>query len=200
MSNQIDSRPRNHVSYATKQGLERRKQLGQLCSGHKTILDYMEEHRYTRPRHRNSVIPTGGSIVSPKPPPLITYQTICGNGGRRIPAYYLGGRRVNALGFGLSDRDLAQIRKKSCRSGRGARANGFQPSSTSTTQLGCPSTAQPVSSRPKPSCPNIKPFPQPSPYFAAPNPPSYQPKLTQLPGGCMGQVSHPVVLDTPLDN
>ncbi len=70
--------------------------------------------------------------ISPKPPEMQTYYTICRNGARKIPAYYLGGRRVNAHGFGLSQQDIRAINKKSC---GGCPRSGCDYSSL---QTGCP--------------------------------------------------------------
>lgn len=69
---------------------------------HKTILDAIHEHQLVRnKRKRNPSIPQGGSIPTPKPPTMHTQINIQNNGARRIPTYYLGGRRVNAHGMGI---------------------------------------------------------------------------------------------------
>jgi hypothetical protein len=182
---------RDTTSYATKQGLDRRRQQGEIFSNQKTILDHIQQHNYTKPRRRNSVIPQGGSILATKPPQFKTYQTICDNGGRRIPSYYLGGRRVNALGFGLSTHDIKQIRKNGCHG-----CDGFRCASK---YFASSSTAQPIHKKPAPSCPTHKPFPRPSPYFVAPYPASWKPSLVDLPNGKVGQVCEEYTFDADMD-
>jgi hypothetical protein len=84
-------------------------------SNEKTILDYIREYNYLKPKlTKNISIPKGGSIPSPKPYQFKTYYTICDNGSRKIPSYYLGGRRVNALGLELSKKDIKKINKNKC--------------------------------------------------------------------------------------
>ena len=80
-----------------------------------TILDAFREHHILQgSSKRDMTIPQGGSIPSPRPPVSVIYETICNNGSRRIPAYYVGGQRVTALGFPLMDRDRKAISKKAC--------------------------------------------------------------------------------------
>ena len=132
-------------------------------SDQKTILDAIKEHEYLKPKPtKNPSIPRGGSIITPKPPQLKTYYTICDNGGRRIPSYYLGGRRVNALGFGLSDNDIKNIKKNKCTGCNGFRCVANQFASVSTDQ-------PEVIFQPK-KCPNEKIYPASSPYFSGPLP------------------------------
>ena len=47
-------------------------------------------------------------------PSIKIYYTICDNGSRRIPKYYLNGVEVNALGFPLSKHDKKFIHKHKC--------------------------------------------------------------------------------------
>lgn len=96
--------------------LSNKPRFTRKCSGSgKTILDAFQEHYYLKPKcKKNPVIPQGGSILTPKPPEFKTYYTKCRNGSRKIPAYYLGGRRVNALGFALSQQDIKHINQHSC--------------------------------------------------------------------------------------
>lgn len=146
-------------------GKKIRNHLNRPVSQQKTILDAIREHEYLKPKPvKNPSIPRGGSILSPKPPEMKIYHTICDNGARRIPAYYLGGRRVNALGFGLSDKDLRAIHNNSCKG-----CNGFRCIANKFASV---STAQKVSKYIPPNCPTTKTYPHPSPYYMGPYPPA----------------------------
>ncbi len=134
-------------------------------SNEKTILDAIREYNYLKPKPtKNPSIPKGGSIPVPKPPQFKTYYTICDNGGRKIPAYYLGGRRVNALGFGLSKTDIKQIDKNKCYGCNSFRCQGKKWASVSTDQ--------PEVRRKTRNCPTDMTYPIASPYFNGPYPPA----------------------------
>lgn len=178
----------------TNQGLERRKARGEIFSNQKTILDHIREHEFTRSKKRNSVIPEGGSILATKPPQLTAYQTICDNGGRKITSYYLGGRRVNALGFGLSSQDIRWIKKNRCHGCDGFRCASQYFANQSTAQR-----VKPLSSKYR-EYPVPKPFPQPSPYYVAPYPASWHPELVTLDSGEIGQVCDEYVFDAGFDS
>ena len=151
-------------------------------SGQKTILDAFKEHDYLKSRPvKNPSIPHGSSIISPKPPELKTYYTICDNGSRRIPVYYLGGRRVNALGFGLTDTDIQQIDKLSCKG-----CNKFR---CKPKIFSCHSTAQSERIKNK----NKKVFPKPSAYYRGPLPQA--PISIQLSKNEYGQIENEYYLD-----
>lgn len=155
-------------------------------SHEKTILHEIKLHNYLRGRgKKNPCIPSGGSIPSPKPPPFITDHTICDNGSRKPPIYRLGGRRVNAMGFGLQETDLEAIRKQACRG-----CNGFRCASKSFSSV---STAQPYNV-PAPGAPmKSRMFPKSSPYYMGPLPPSSNtvkrpPQSFSFPDNRAGQV------------
>jgi hypothetical protein len=152
-------------------------------SGQKTILDAFREHEYLKSRPvKNPSIPSGSSIISPKPPELKTYYTICNNGSRKIPVYYLGGRRVNALGFGLSDTDIQAIDKLSC---KGCNSVRCKPK-----MLSCHSTSHTERIK-NPS--NKKTFPKPSTYYRGNLPPA--PITIQLAKKEFGQIEREYYLD-----
>ncbi len=153
-------------------------------SDQKTILDAFREHKYLKPKPvNNPSIPRGGSIISPKPPELKTYYTICDNGGRRIPSYYLGGRRVNALGLALTDTDRQAIDKFSCKGCRNFRCKPSMFSCHSTAQ----SETRHIPGRPK------KVFPKPSNYYQGPLPPA--PISVQYSDNQYGQLEDEYYLD-----
>jgi hypothetical protein len=188
-ANQVNPRQQQSINSTINHGLDRRKARGEIFSNQKTILDHIREHEYTKSKKRNSLIPDGGSILASKPPELTTYQTICDNGGRKITSYYLGGRQVNALGFGLSKSDEAWIHQNRCRG-----CDGFR---CARQYFGSPSTAQPVKSFSSkyPVYGIPKPFPQPSPYYVAPYPASWHPEFISLDGGEIGQVCDEYIFD-----
>jgi hypothetical protein len=159
-------------------------------SHEKTILDEIKLHNYLKGKgKKNPSIPSGGSIPSPKPPPLTIDHTICDNGARRPPIYRLGGRRVNAQGFGLQKQDLKAIEKMSCKG-----CNGFRCDAKSFSSV---STAQPFN-LPNPKNrfgfgQKSKMFPKSSPYFMGPLPnsnytPKRPPQSFTLPDDSQGQI------------
>ena len=155
-------------------------------SDQKTILDAIREHQYLKPKPvKNPSIPRGGSILSPKPPEMKIYHTICDNGARRIPAYYLGGRRVNALGFGLSDRDLEAIDKNKCK--------GCDSFRCIANKFASVSTAQKIPKARPPKCPTTKTRPNSSHYYEGPYPPA--PVSVKIAPNEYGQISEQYYLD-----
>ena len=157
-------------------------------SHEKTILHEIQLHNYLKSRgKKNPAIPSGGSIPATKPPPFIVDHTICDNGARKPPIYRLGGRRVNALGFGLEKRDLEAIKKQSCWGCQGFRCVSKDFASVST--------AQPYTPKRYRMCPapNQRRFPKSSPYFMGPlsassNTPKYPPISFELENDRYGQV------------
>lgn len=143
--------------------MPRQTNLNYPHSHEKTLHDEIRLHNYLKGRgKKNPAIPSGGSIPVSKPPPFITDHTICDNGARKPPIYRLGGRRVNALGFGLQKRDLAAIKKQACWG-----CQGFRCVSSKFNQG---STAQPYTPPRFRNCPATQKFPKASPYYSGPLP------------------------------
>ena len=61
---------------------------------------------------------------------FVVDYTLCDNGSRRVPSYYLNGVRVNALGFPLTKKDYKlrkRIECKGCLSGRCYKNKYYKP-------------------------------------------------------------------------
>ena len=115
-----------------------------------------ESKKKKRRRNTTSIIPMGGSIPTPVPPKFKTYHTICDNGSRKIPHYYLGGRRVNLFGLALDDSNRKFIENHKCRGCDNNRCNSYKYYK--------PSTSQKIKDKKL----NYVIFPKKSPYYMGP--------------------------------
>lgn len=116
-----------------------------------TILDAFKLSIYLNPKIHQNNCPKNKYI-----PHIKTYYTICDNGSRKIPKYYLNGVAVNALGLPLSKHDKREIKKKECKGCYKKKCIGlkyYTPSTTQTKHL-------------KPNRNYI--FPYPNKYFTGP--------------------------------
>lgn len=117
-----------------------------------TILDALREHKITRSRgRRDPSIPQGGSRPSPRPPASTTYYTRCRNGGRRVPAYYIGGQRVTALGLPPTEWDRAAMKRMGCRGSSERPQTPLSMEHAPANDTGHSSTAQSETPPPKPT-------------------------------------------------